>query len=82
MGVLWAEVSSKGGAASGTAKCPRLREQLNVLRRRSGLRKALGPSQLQKDARTFFLGPPWPAGMSSLLFVRDAHNDVEHVLRS
>ena len=56
------EVSSEGGVTSGTAECSqrdeRLRERLNVLRRRSGLEKALGLSQLREDTRTFFLDPP------------------------
>jgi len=62
MGVLGAEVSPEGGAASKTTKCPwrdeQLRERLNVLGRRSGLEKMLGLSRPHEDAQTFFLGPP------------------------
>jgi len=48
MGALGVEVSSEGGAASGTAECllkeERPREQPSVLRRRSSFGKVLGLS--------------------------------------
>jgi len=60
IGVLGAEMSLEGGAASGIAECPqreeRLREWLSIFRRKSNLRIVFGVSQLREDARTFFLG--------------------------